>query len=145
MHTQIYFVSFSSLLSVHPLFDFKELKSSGSSGVAFVQEAVYVLKITSSLQLLLVVIWIRVAPIGSFEYMITKSGTTWERLRGVALLEWVWPYWRKYVTRGGLWGFKTTNQAQYCSLPAACRSRCRTLRFLQHRIHLMSPCSPPWW
>jgi hypothetical protein len=42
-----------------------------------------------------------------------------ELLGGVALLEWVWPYWKKYATvslEGGLSGFRSSSQAQHYSL-----------------------------
>lgn len=34
----------------------------------------------------------------------------------------------------GLWGFKSTSQAQYLSLPASCSSRCRTMSYFSSTI-----------
>lgn len=55
---------------------------------------------------------------------------SWKELGGLASLESGWPSWKKCITRGGLWGFKTVSQSQclQClALSAAYRPIYRTL------------------
>ena len=89
----------------------------------------------------LLVVLIRIAPIGSYIRMLGHQG--------VMLLEKgekVWPYWM-YVTRAGQWAFRSPRQAQCLfSLPATCSSICRTLSYFSSTVYTyMSPGSMPWW
>jgi hypothetical protein len=51
---------------------------------------------------------------------LNKNGSLRVALLVVALLEYVWPCWRKCVTGGGLWGFRSWSQAigSFLLLPA---------------------------
>lgn len=71
-------------------------------------------------------------------YLSLGSGTTWERLGGVDLLEQVWPCWEKCVPRMGFWVSKVqvrTNVSLFL-LPVYL-SECRTLRSMSASIQ---PC-----
>lgn len=37
-----------------------------------------------------------------FEWLVPSWQTVWEGLRGIAMLEWVWPCLRRCVSGGGL-------------------------------------------
>lgn len=52
-----------------------------------------------------VVVWLTTAPIGSHIWMLShsRSGTLWEGLGGLALLEHMHPCFRKHVTGGEHW------------------------------------------
>jgi hypothetical protein len=66
---------------------------------------------------------------------------------GVALLEWVWPRWRKSVTVGAsfevVYAQATVNETE-SPFSAAYRSRCRTLSsFSSTMSACILPCFPP--
>ena len=57
----------------------------------------------------------------------------------------MWPYWRKCVTVEVCLICSSYNQCGTRSLPAACRSGCRTLSFISSMmLTWMLPCVPPW-
>ena len=60
-----------------------------------------------------VVVWIRMAPWAHrFECLVAREWHDYE----------VWPCWRKYVTRWGLWCFKSPSQSQWLSLSSCCQT-----------------------
>jgi hypothetical protein len=64
-------------------------------------------------------------------------------LGDVALLEWVWPCWRKYFTVG--MDFEVLLLATWSLLLASFEWRCRTLTSTSTMPAWTLPCFLPWW
>jgi hypothetical protein len=85
-----------------------------------------------------VVVWIRIVPIGTGTWVLYHwgSGNTWEGLGGVALLEEVWPCWRRCVTGSELWDFKSLSQAQYLNSSCCLQIQLQDCHLLLQHIHV---------
>lgn len=76
------------------------------------------------------VVWMRMALIGSCFGMALVSGIVWEGLEGVALLE-------RISQWGGLWGFRSPHQAQSLLL---CLQLFENMRALSYCSNFMPRC-----
>ena len=96
-----------------------------------------------------VVTSIRMTFIGPYIWMFSSNNVRewhyWkglEELGGVALLELVWPCWRKCVSGDDLWGFKSPCQAQFSlflwpSYQYVVLSYCSSLMHANMHTHVM--------